>query len=159
LLVLLSDLDYASNTKLEEPMEEQDKEYQFVKCECGKTLRLTISEKNYGKKVVTFCQNCKREHLVTISPPEVPNEIVNTDFEEIKPYADMLAEKIGQVLQDAGDREDIASLRALFLEKGFSVGLIACLGIIKNGTVQKEEMPKTESDADFLKKMKIRFDN
>ena len=139
-------------------MEGQDKVYQVVPCKCGKTLRLIISEKNYGKKVVTVCQNCKTKHLVTISPPEIPNLSVDADFEEIKPYAEMLAEKIVQVLRDIEKREDVASLRTFFSEKGFRVGVIISLGVIKNGNVQKKEIPETESDADFLRKMKIRYD-
>ena len=137
---------------------EGDKGFQFVPCECGKTLRLTVSEKNYGKEVVTVCPNCKKKHRVTISPPEIPNESVNADFEEIKPYVEMLTEKLNQILQDAGERKDIAGLRALFAEKGFNIGLIVSLGILKNGDVQKHETPETESDADFLKKMNIRYD-
>lgn len=139
-------------------MGESDKEYQFVTCACGKTLRLTVSEKNYNKKVVTTCPNCKVKHLVTISPPETPLDTENSDFKEIKPYAEMLAEKLNRILEEAGERKDIAGLRALFLEKGFSIGIIVSLGILKNGDVEQHEIPQTESDADFLKKMNIRYD-
>ena len=139
-------------------MEEQSKEYQFVPCQCGKTLRLKISEKNYGREVITVCPNCKTEHRVTILPPKIPSDILNADFEEIRPYAEMLADKLYQYLADFGNKKDFADLRALFLEKGFYVELAVSLSILKNTSEPKSKISEAESDADFLKKMKISYD-
>ena len=135
---------------------ENSGEFQFVSCKCGKILRLKISKKKYGKKVVAICQNCKAEHHITILSAEIPDNTADQDFEEVKPYVEILAGKLEQGIQNLGQREDILSLRKFFFEKGFAIDLAISIAILKHTNKPACEM--SETDADFLKKMNIKYD-
>ena len=43
-----------------------EKEYQYIPCPCGKTLRISISEKDCGKTIEATCPECGRKPQAVI---------------------------------------------------------------------------------------------
>ena len=137
---------------------ENRNEFQFVPCQCGKTLRLKISKDDYGKKVIVTCRNCNKEHEITIMTLDARGNTVNTDFKEMKPHIETLADKLNKGIEDLGREKDIAVLRKLFADKGFTLDLTIAISISKLKSKPVTETSEAKADAEFLGKMNIKYD-
>lgn len=137
---------------------ENRNEFQFVPCQCGKTLRLKISKDDYGKKVIVTCRNCTKEQEITIMALDARGNSVNVDLEEMKPHIETLADKLNKGIEDLGRDKDIAVLRKLFADKGFALDLTIAICISKLKSKLATETPEAKADAEFLSKMNIKYD-
>ena len=124
-------------------------EFQFITCKCGKILRLKISERSYDKKIIVTCPSCRKSCSVTIPHPESNKSVVDADFQEVIPYAELLVKKLSQAMNDAGTIEDIAKLRSFLLDRGFGINLVLSVSLVRE---------EYESDADFLKSINVKYD-
>jgi len=80
-------------------------EHRHVRCtQCDQQLRLTVSEKNFGKEVEVTCSSCGHRFRTTISYPAKTHEEI--------------LRQVGERIMDKMDDVDVRRLKPLMEEFG-----------------------------------------
>jgi hypothetical protein len=132
-----------------------------IHCQCGKTLRIKISEEDYGTEKDIACLNCGMGYHVTIPAYSTQKSDLTADkLERLKPYFELLLEKVQTAMTRIDDDPEVKEMKKFFEEEGVKVRTVLNVDVwLQNQTnTVPTKKDLTPFDIKFLRGLKVSRD-